>query len=230
MFAILLTEGMDPFYQNIASFPTVFFTLFLAVSVLYWLVAVLGFVEIDILDFDIPDVDADLDINPNSELSNPEALAGLMLRFGLNGVPVTVIVSLVALFGWLVCYYAVHFLLGYVPAGWLYFVAGVPVLIGSLYIAVMITAVVIKPLRNFFKTTRQDTVKHVLGQSALVRTSRVDNEFGEAVLEDGGAGLIFKVRSTGEDRFEKGDRVVLLEYLKEENIYRVISEEQFLGK
>ena len=48
MFAILLTEGMDPFYQNIASFPTVFFTFFLLVTVLYWLAAVLGFVEIDV--------------------------------------------------------------------------------------------------------------------------------------------------------------------------------------
>jgi len=57
MFAIFLTDNMDPFYQNIASFPTVFFTFFLLVVVLYWLVAVLGLVEIDVLDFDIPDAD-----------------------------------------------------------------------------------------------------------------------------------------------------------------------------
>ena len=75
MFAILLTEGMDPFYQNIASFPTAFYTFFLAITVLYWLVAILGFVEIDILDFDLPETEnvfaADAD-----GLSNPDVLAG----------------------------------------------------------------------------------------------------------------------------------------------------------
>jgi len=55
MFAILLSERMDPFYQNISSFPTAIFTFLLAVVTLYWVVAVLGLVDIDVLDFDIPD-------------------------------------------------------------------------------------------------------------------------------------------------------------------------------
>jgi hypothetical protein len=230
MFAILLTEGMDPFYQNIATFPTVFFTFFLLVTVLYWLVAVLGFVEIDILDFDIPDVDGALDINPDTGLSTPDVLAGLMLRFGLQGVPVTVMISLISLFGWLLSYYVVHFLFGLVPDGILRFIVGLPVLIGSLYVAVMITAVLIKPLRPLFKKAQLQSVKHILGQSAIVRTSRVDKDFGEATLEDGGAGLILKVRARGEETFNKGDRVVLLEHISDKNVYRVISEQEFSGK
>lgn len=228
MFAIFLMEDMDPFYQNIASFPTVFFTFFLAITVLYWLVAVLGFIDIDILDFDLPEADgmaADAD-----GLSNPDVLAGLMLRFGLHGVPVTVIVSFIALFGWFICYYLVHFFFGYVPSGILRYIAGLPVLFGTLYIAVMITAVVIKPIRPLFKKAQQQTVKRVLGQTAMVRSSRVDNVFGEAVLEDGGAGLILQVRTSGDEKFKQGDRVVLLEYLKEMNVYRVISENEFLDK
>ncbi len=120
-------------------------------------------------------------------------------------------------------------LFGLVPDGFFEFLVGLPVLAGSFYVAVMITAIVIKPVRPLFKKAQQQTVKRVLGQTAVVRTSRVDREFGEAVLEDGGAGLIFKVRSTGDSTFEKGDRVVLLEHLKEQNIYRVISEEEFVG-
>ncbi len=229
MFAILLTEGMDPFYQNISSFPTVFFTFFLALTSLYWLVAVLGFVSIDILDFDLPDLDGDVsvDLGEAPDLTNANVLAGLMLRFGLQGVPVTIIVSLIGLFGWLICYYAVYFLFGWVPSGILQIVAGIPVLFVSLYAGVMITALVIKPLRPLFSKAQQESIKHVLGQVALVRTSRVDEGFGEAVLEDGGAGLILKVRSTSGDAFKKGDRVVLFEYIKESNVYRVISEEEF---
>lgn len=229
MFAVLLSEGMDPFYQNIASFPTIFFTFFLAVTVLYWLVAVLGFVNIDILDFDIPDADGTLDVNSGGELSNPDVLAGLMLRFGLHGVPVTIIISLISLFGWLTCYYLVHFLLPFEASTMFRYLLGIPAVIGSLYIGVMITAQLIKPLRPLFRRAQQQTVKEILGQTAIVRTSRVDKGFGEAILEDGGAGLILKVRSAGEEIFGKDDRVVLLEHIKEENVYRVISEKEFLG-
>ena len=230
MFAILLTDGMDPFYQNISSFPTIFFTFFLLITVLYWLVAVLGFVDIDVLDFDIPDADGALDANPDSALSNANVLAGLMLRFGLQGVPVTIIISFIALFGWMVCYYAVHFILSWVPEGFLMYLAGLPILLASLYVGVMVTSFIIKPLRPLFKKASQETVKRVLGQVAIVRTSRVDQQFGEAVLADGGAGLILKVRSCGEESFKKGDRVVLLEQLEEVNVYRVISEDEFAGK
>lgn len=230
MFAILLTDNMDPFYQNISSFPTVFFTFFFLVVIFYWLVAVLGLVEIDVLDFDIPDGDGALDMNPDMGLSNANVLAGAMLKFGLYGVPVTIIISFVTLFGWFICYYLVHFLFAFMPDGFMSFLAGIPVLLVSLYVSVMITSVVIKPLRTLFKNSSQDTIKRVLGQSAIVRTSKVDSNFGEAVLEDGGAGLILKVRAEGEITFKKGDRVVLLQYDKVKNVYRVISEAEFNGQ
>jgi len=230
MFALLLHEDMNPFYENISSFPTVFFTFFLIVTVLFWLVAILGFVEIDILDFDIPALDGTLDINPDTALTTPDVLAGLMLRFGLNGVPVTIIISLVSLFGWLTSYYIVHFLFGSVPDGMLQYAVGVPVLLGALYVGVMVTSLLIKPLRPLFKNAQLETTKHIIGQVAIVRTSRVDNGFGEAALADGGAGLVLKVRTVGDLTFSKNDRVVLLKYDSEKNTYRVISEEEFIGK
>ena len=60
-----------------------------------------------------------------------------------------------------------------------------------------------------------------------MRTSRVDENFGEATLDDGGAGLILKVRSAENETFVKGDCVVILERLNNDTIYRVISEKEF---
>ena len=230
MFAIFLSEDMDPFYQNISSFPTVFFTFFLGLCTLYWLVAVLGFIELEILDFDIPGFHSgEIDLGGHESLTNLDAMAGIMLKLGLYGVPVTIILSIVSLVGWFLSYYIVYFTFSYVPEGMLRYVAGVPVLLLSLYIASVVTAIVVKPLRRFFNSLQQQTDKIILGQTAVVRTSRVDDGFGEALLEDGGAGLILKVRSAGEETFSKGDRVVLLEYVSEENIYKVISEKEFLS-
>jgi len=223
MFAILLSKGMDPFYQNIASFPTAIFTFILAICVLYWLLAVFGVVDIDILDLD--GIDADFELG--TEASTANALAGVMLKFGLDGVPVTIIVSFLSLFGWLASYYSVHYLSPLIPAGILYYLFGLLVLIAAFWVAVMITAIIVKLLRPFFHKVEQQTLKRVLGQSAVVRTSKVTDSFGEAFLHDGGAGLILKVRSSKNQTFAKGDEVVLLEYLENENIYRVISAQDF---
>ncbi len=223
MFAILLSKGMDPFYQNITSFPTAIFTFVLAICVLYWLLAVLGVVDIDVLDID--GLDADIELG--NEAATPNAMAGVMLKFGLNGVPVTIIISFLSLFGWLASYYSMHYLSSLIPKGWLTYLFGLLVLIIAFWLAVLLTAMIVKLLSPFFKKLDQQTFKHILGQSAVVRTSKVTDAFGEAFLDDGGAGLILKVRSSNDQTFVKGDKVVLLEYLENENIYRVISEQDF---
>lgn len=215
---------MDPFYQNITSFPTVIYSFFLILAALYWAVAVLGVISIDVLDFDLPEADS------SEGFDNGNVLAGLMMKFGLYGVPVTIIVSLIVLFGWILSYYSVYFIFSLIPAGVLQWLIGIPIFIGTFYAAVLITSVLIKPMRALFKSAVQETVKYVLGQPAIVRTSRVDEGFGEAVMQDGGAGLILKVRSEKGTTFSKGDKVVLFEYLEEKNIYRVISEDDFNGK
>ena len=207
---------MDPFYQNISSFPTAIFTFILAICVLYWLLAVLGVVDIDMLDIDL-----------GNEAATPNAMAGVMLKFGLNGVPVTIIISFLSLFGWLASYYSVHYLSPLIPEGLLYILFRWVVLILAFWFAVLLTAMVVKLLSSFFKKIEQQTFKNILGQSAVVRTSKVTTSFGEAFLDDGGAGLILKVRSSEDQTFSKGDKVVLLEYLEKENFYRVISEQDF---
>ena len=228
MFAILLSKGMDPFYQNIASFPTAVFTFVLAICVLYWLLAVLGVVDLDVIELDgLESGGVDADFGAGSEASTANALAGVMLKFGLHGVPVTIIISFLSLFGWLVSYYSVHYLLALVSPGILRYLFGLLILAGAFWVAVLFTAMLIKLLRPLFLKTEQQTTKRVLGQVAVVRTSKVTDTFGEAILEDGGAGLIFKVRSDNGQTFVKGDKVVLLEYLQANNVYRVISEQEF---
>ena len=221
MFAILLSEKMDPFYQNVSSFPTVIFTFFLLLFMLFWLVAVLGLVEIDA--FDLPDVDMDMDSNQTT----PDAISGLIMKFGLHGVPITITLSILSLLGWFISYYGMYFLGDLFGSGILRYVYGLGVFVVALYAAAKMTALIINPLKPLFKKMEQSTEKLVMGQVAVVRTSRVDEEFGEAILEDGGAGLILKVRAFDGNQFKKNDRVVLLEYKADINAYRVISEEEF---
>jgi len=196
MFAILLSEKMDPFYQNISAFPTVFYTVLLCICVLYWVGAVLGVLDIDLLN-----IDADVDLNADTPHTGPDVLAGLLLRFGWIGVPVVITLSVMLLLGWVISYYAMYLLVGTDSNAILRYLVGIPVFVGSLVIAAWAAGKITKPLRPLFKNATQETYKHIIGQTAIVRTGRVDNNFGEATLADGGAGLILKVRSTGDDKF-----------------------------
>lgn len=228
MFAIFLTEAMDPFYQICASFPTVIFTVLLFFCVLYWALAVIGLVDIDALDFDVPD---DFDIgNSGDDLSNLNVMSGLLLKLGLNGVPFTIVITCIALLGWMLSFTLVYFVNPLVPGALLEFLIGIPLFIATTYVATMITATIIKPLRPIFKAANQQVKRDILGHVAIVRTGRVDSNFGEATVENGGAGLIVKIRPYKNEQFNRGDKVILLEHVASENIYKVISESDFTGE
>ena len=207
MFAIFLHESMTPFHQTVTSFPTVVYTVLLIVCALYWVVAVAGIVDLEILD-----IDMDGDIDAADSDSVQEGIAGLLHRLGLAGVPLTIVITLTSIVGWLLCYYSTYFGAKFIPNLLpIKLVVGLVVFLAATYIAILVTAQLIKPLRAMFKKLDYDESKHILGQVVIVRSGLVDKNRGEAELNDGGAGLILNIRATGDDTFSKGDEVVVVE-------------------
>lgn len=222
MFAIFLHESMNPFHQIVTSFPTVIFTLLLVLCVLYWVVAVLGLVDLDILDMDF-----DGDVDAADSIEAQTGLAGLLLKFGLAGVPLTITLTILSLIGWLLSYYISYFLRGLVPSGPLLWLLSIPVFIGVTYISVMLTAQIIKPIRKLFNRLNVDETKHIIGQTVTVRSAVVNSERGEGLMNDGGAGILLNIRAFNDTEFVKGDKVVVIEKLNDANLFRVVSESEF---
>jgi hypothetical protein len=210
---------MGLFLQTALSFPTVVFSMLLAAAVAYWLLASLGLLEIDVLD-GLFGGDADVDA---------ETIAGPLMRYGLGGVPLTLVLTVLIFFSWLLCYFVELLLLRHLPVPMLHWMLGVAVAAGAVVVAAFITGIVLRPARRFFAQLRAAPQKSVLGQSGVVRSPEVTPSQGTATVEDGGAGLILQVRDTRSDRFKRGDRVVLIEYLAEQNAYRIVGEDEFQG-
>ena len=229
MFAIFFTKAMDPFYQIILTYPVIIFTCLLILFTFFGLIAVLGLIDLDFLNFDGPDIDGGMDsLNSGDGLTSSHVLAGIMMRLGLIGIPAPLVFFLVSLIGWMLSFLIVEYTFDFIPDGFIQFVVGTAVFIFVLYFAAFLTGKMLNPFREFFRTAHQEVQKVIVGQTAVVRTSTVNTAFGEAVVNDGGAGLIVKVRSfKAEEEFKRGDRIVLLEYVAEENIYKVISEQEF---
>lgn len=210
---------MALFLANLLTFPTLIYTVLLGVMLVYWLLAAIGTLEIELFDIDI-DIDADVDAL--------EGFAGLLFRLGLAGVPLTVVLTALALVGWSVCYFTMLWLVNPLFDGWLHGLLSVVLCIAALIIAIPVTAMVTRPLRPLFRGSRARSVHDLVGQIVVIRTSKVTDSFGEATLMQDGADLILKVRSDDTCALTRGDRAVIIEYLEPMHAYRVMSEAELL--
>lgn len=229
MLSIFFHKSLTTFHETIASFPTVIFTVLLAFMFFYWMVAVVGIIEIDSLDFDLPEgieTNADMGIDASGEGGNLNVLAGVLVRFGLYGIPFAIILSIFAAIAWLISYYAALYLNKAFATGLMHYLIGFGVLMVTMLVSAWLTGKLIAPIRKRIAKIPKHNAKEILGKMALVRSSVVNDTYGEAILEDGGAGLVLKVRSDN-TTFAKGDKVVLIKYRPEQNVYLVVSEAEF---
>ncbi|SCB74515.1 hypothetical protein [Gilliamella intestini] len=215
---------MEFFWGIFFSFPVVIFSALLTLCVLYWLVAAIGILSIDCLDIaiNLDDIAADM---PSS------GFGGLLLKFGFNEVPMTLVITSISFFGWAITYFCFRlFILPLHDFILFYFFVGAFVFVIALIAAVYLTAFVIKPIRPIFKKLSiTNDYKSLLGQIVEIRSSIVNEIKGEAIYEDGGAGLILQVRGNKTYQFKRGDKAVLLRYDTTNNCYEIISIEEFNG-
>lgn len=214
-----MQESFLVFITKISLYPTFIFTGLVMFVTLYWVVSLLGMADMDSVD--LGDSGGDVDA---SNLSSAGFFTGLMLKFGLYGVPLIIILSLISLIGWLLSYLYSSFLHQYFDSGLLYYLFGTGALIFVLVVSMWLTGIIISPIRkNITKIPKRNASSNI-GKTAIVRTLSVTDKHGEAELSDGGAGLILRIRPDINDNdhlLKRGDKVVLVEYLDEINAYRV---------
>ena len=125
----------------------------------------------------------------------------------------------------MLCYFAELLALRFLP-GLAALSAGL-VAAGCLILALPVVRLISRPLRPLFRKVNGDSTRSLIGQTAVVRSGKVSMRTGQASLENGGAGLILRIRAEEELGLQRGDRVVLLDYLPAEHAYRVITENEF---
>lgn len=231
---------MAAFFSFALSFPTVIYSFFLCVSVILWLLTIVGVLDLNTGDADLGDIgDADVgdlahpgDLMVESHEGGASTAAeamGLLSRMGLSGVPVTLLVTLLALFGWLISYFIQLLLLSHIPLIILYYPAGLVAFFVALAASIWITARVCKPLRKAFRNSHAASNRSFIGQTATVTSMSVSSTYGEATINNDGSAFILHIRADAANKFKRGDKVVLLEFVSGENAYRVISESEFQG-
>ncbi|HKO53686.1 MAG TPA: glycine zipper family protein [Polyangiaceae bacterium] len=165
------------------------------------------------------------DVGDGGELADGDghdgsAVAALIHALHLRSVPATVILSLIVTFSWLVSTVGMQLVSRGMPAAshallaWL-LLAGSPVL------ALPLTSLSARPLAKLFRHRPGTSHADLIGKTCVVRTGTVTSTFGEASLEDGGAGLVLRVRVDRELPVKRGDQMLIVEWDRERESFLV---------
>lgn len=200
---------MGSFIDAATGFPTAIYTVLLGAVLFYWLLALVG-----VVDLHHTGGDFHIDLHPHldGDLHDIGSLASFVVAFGLNGVPFSIAIGLLVVFSWTACCLAGMWLLPLVPTGLLRVLAGTALLPGSLAVALPITAVALRPLRGLFVTHSAVSNASLVGQRCRVLTNHVSDSFGQAEVARRGAPLNIDVRAPEPNELGRGQHALITEY------------------
>lgn len=157
-------------------------------------------------------------------------VGSLLAALELHRVPATVTLSLIATFGWFTSALSTVLVgplwLGWGLPGW---TLGLAVLAGSLVAAVLLTSLAVRPLGPLFVTRHAQSKKDLVGRVCVISTGRVDERFGQATIDEGGASHILDVRCDTPGALRRGDRALLVSWDPDREVFGVEPLDALLG-
>jgi len=214
---------LNDLWQILSGYPTGIYTVLIGVLLVFWLFAILGALDIDILSFD-SDLDMDVDIDADVEIPG---FLGLMHTLGLTGVPFTIVLTVLVFLAWVMTYFISATLLVLVPTTLLKVLVGTGVIVGTFMLAVPVTAKIVSPLRKLAMENRAKSNKDFLGGKCKVTSQTVDDSFGQGKIQTKGASLVVMIRADTPNEMKKGDVVRPISYDEANNTYFVVTNKEF---
>jgi hypothetical protein len=196
---------MGGFIDAAIGSPTAIYTALLGMVLFYWVLAIVGLVDFE-------STDLDLDIQADGDAGDISVLATYIVAMGLNGVPFSVVVSLLVLISWTISCLAGMWVLPLVPTTVLAVVAGTAVLVVSFALSIVATARIIRPLRRLFVTHAAVANASLVGLTCKVLTGRVDEKVGRAEVSTRGAGINIRVWARTPNTLTKGSSALISAY------------------
>lgn len=198
-------------------------TTILAICVIYWLFVILGTLDIDTLDF-APELDADIDLDLDADAdadaqgaeSANSWFSSLIDFFNLVEIPAIVFLTVKSICWW---FLMVTLDAALNPAGAV--VIGLGLAVGTLIVSLFVAKFVTQPFKPFFKRLNQGEAHiEIVGSEATVKTSQVDEKFGQIVIEKDGSPLILNARTAeGAPPISKDEKVIVYREKKKDGIY-----------
>ncbi|WP_437521490.1 glycine zipper family protein [Sorangium sp. So ce726] len=159
-----------------------------------------------------------------------EDAGSLLAALQLHRVPATVSLTLIAAFGWFTSALSTVLVEPlWLGSGLPHWTLGAAVLAGSLVVAVLSTSLAVRPLGPLFVTRHAQSKKDLVGRVCVISTGRVDDRFGQATIDEGGASHILDVRCDTPGALRRGDRALLVSWDPDREVFSVEPLDALLG-
>ncbi len=234
---------MGHFLAIAVSFPAVVYTVLLGVSLVYWLFVVVGAAHVNLLGDGAADGALDAGLEGAAKAagegladgldhgghhdgggdvghSHEGGLAGALAALKLRSAPATVVLSVITLFSWILTMIGMQALESFVPSEAMS-AAKIVLFVLAPIVALFPTSLAIRPLARVFTPPKAARKQDLIGKLCTIRTGTVTERFGEATLDDGGAGLVVRVRVDTGQKLGRGDQAVILGYDEERHEFTV---------
>lgn len=207
----------------VCSFPSAIPTVLLLAALFYWVLALIGLVDLDVLHGHGADIHHSIgsahhgvDVHHgadghHSDTASHGLLAGALLSMGLTGVPLSMVLSVMILTIWVVTTLLHVWFLADLPA-MLRWGLGVPALVLGTISSLPLTAVLLRPMRGLFVVHNAQRDEHLVGHPCRILTLEVTERFGQAHVQDRGNGFTVRVFARVPNTLTKGSEAVLIAY------------------
>jgi hypothetical protein len=226
---------VQEFLQALLQMPTLLFTAMLGVSLVYWILIIVGAADLNPFDgaegvHGAAHGVADAAAHGVAEgigddaaaVKGVSALTEALAFLGLSKVPITISFSLFSLFAWFLSYATRH-ALELLPSWLAALVATGAATAGGL----AITSLMTKPLSSLFKEDRRPGGRGLVGRTVKITTEKVDDQRGQGEIDDGAGGITVSIRCSS-GVLVRGDEAVIIEAEPEAGLYWVEPARVFL--
>ncbi|MGV3774717.1 MAG: hypothetical protein ACO1QB_17590 [Verrucomicrobiales bacterium] len=221
--------------------PTLPFTILLGLVLVYWLLVAVGLFHFDSDGADVgaghhlsgdlhvddggsANMDADGSHHDHSSHTTIEhgnhsgPFKGILNFLNIGEVPITVVISVLALMLWVCSMLLNHYLNPQHND-----TRSLALLIPNLVISLVGTSIATRPFKKLFRALNRDFDQHqpVLGRLCTISTSEANENFGQAIIEREGSPLVINVRTYGEVALKKGEQALIIKEDAINQIYTV---------
>lgn len=190
-------------------------TALLLFVVIYWLIVVIGVIDVDSLDVDV-DMDLDVDADIDAEL-DVDGFTSVLAFFNLDQLPLMIFLTFYAIPLWVVTLIG-NDLLGFQSWG-MGAVVFVPSMIGCLFVAKFLTI----PFALFYRKIKTETeaVEDIIGKVCVAKLPITTDRKSQAEIKVNGTSVLIYAKTREGLSVAKGDTALVIDFDKDSNIYFV---------
>ena len=213
-----MKELLDASLSGLNIIPTVL----MAFVLIYWIIVIIGVIDINTLDFDLDveaDVDVDVDMDGDVEVGG-EGLAGVLSFFNIGHMPFMIFLSFLVFPMWFLSILSAQYL------GDTNTLASAGILILVFIVSLFIAKILTTPIAKFYmKLRKEDEAVDPMGKRCKVLLTVRSDSIGQAEIKANGTSILISAVTRDGVEIKKGEYALVIDYIKDGNHYLIEPDE-----